>query len=405
MLISLITPTHKPSHLLRLYESLKVQTCKDFEWVIVPNNGADTSFLPQEDWIISVIDTSGNKNIGAIKNFAFKQGKGDWLAEVDHDDTLMPNCIEELIKVAREDICDFIYSDTIDLLPNNKSMLFSSKHGWSHYPFQNDTAEYTINKTFLPTPQSVARIWYAPNHIRVWKKSFYLAVGGHDTTLIALDDEDLLCRTYIHGRMHKIDKVLYIYYYHENNTFSHAETNQWIRDNSDVIYEKYIHSMMRKWCQLNNLLIIDIGKRGTLKPDAQRVDLDTSNLKDDSVGLIFADNCLQLYKHPVELMQKIWKALSHGGMLISNTLSTDGRGAFQDPTYQSYWNANSFWYYTKSNLAAYHGSHLRFQSTFIKDWFPSDYHKDMKLNYVIAHLTALKKDNSFNSAVPGIIEI
>ena len=239
----------------------------------------------------------------------------------------------------------------------------------------------------------------------MWKRSFYLAVGGHDTTLIALDDEDLLCRTYIHGRMHKIDKVLYIYYYHENNTFSHAETNQWIRDNSDVIYEKYIHSMMRKWCQLNNLLIVDIGKRGTLKPDAQRVDLDTSNLKDDSVGLIFADNCLQLYKHPVELMQKIWKALSHGGMLISNTLSTDGRGAFQDPTYQSYWNANSFWYYTKSNLAAYHGSHLRFQSTFIKDWFPSDYHKDMKLNYVIAHLTALKKDNSFSSAVPGIIEI
>ena len=77
-MLSLITPTHKPEHLMRLYESIKKQTVKDFEWVIVPNNGADVSFLPQEDWIRVVPYTAESKLIGAIKNFAFKQGNREW---------------------------------------------------------------------------------------------------------------------------------------------------------------------------------------------------------------------------------------------------------------------------------------------------------------------------------------
>ena len=405
MLLSLITPTHEPSFLLRLYQSIKSQTLSHFEWVIVPNNGADVSFLPHEPWIRIIPDSSGNKSIGAIKHFAFNQGQGDWLVEVDHDDELLPTCVEALIEAASKFDCDFIYSDTLDLMPDNQAMVFSETHGWHHYPLQLNTNAYTINRTFLPTPQSISRIWYAPNHVRAWKKEFYHVIGGHDVTLKVLDDQDLLCRTYIRGKMHKIEKVLYVYHYHEKNSFSLKETNQWIREHSDSIYEHYIIALMEKWCALNHLSKIDIGKRGPLKQGALKVDLDQARLDDNSVGLIFADNCLQLYKDPVQVLEKIWKALAHGGMLISNTLSTDGRGAFQDPTYLSYWNANSFWYYTKANLAAYHGSKLRFQSTFIKDWFPSDYHKAMKLDYVIAHLTALKKETTFETALPGLIEI
>ena len=48
---------------MRLYESIKKQTCNDFEWVIVPNNSADVSFIPQEDWIRIVPYTENNKLI------------------------------------------------------------------------------------------------------------------------------------------------------------------------------------------------------------------------------------------------------------------------------------------------------------------------------------------------------
>jgi len=45
-------------------------------------------------------------------------------------------------------------------------------------------------------------------------------------------------------------------------------------------------------------------------------------------------------------MRETHRCLSPQGWLLSQTLSTDRRGAFQDPTHVSFWNSNSFWYYT-----------------------------------------------------------
>jgi len=404
MKVSVITPTHRPAYLQRLYESLKVQTCKDFEWVVVPNNGADVSFLPKEDWIRIVPDNSGNKLIGAVKNFAFFQGQGEWLAEVDHDDEVTPDCIEEIVKAASTQKCDFIYSDAVDLMADGKSNIFSSANGWTYYPFTYKGVTHTINRTFLPTPQSVSRIWFAPNHIRVWKRELYHRLGGHDVTLKALDDQELMCRTYINGTMYKIEKVLYIYYYHSDNSFASQELNAWIQTYTVTLHEKYIAQLMEKWCDVNNYLKIDINKRGANRAGYINLDADTCSFGDNTVGLIRADDALQLYKDPVGLMTKLWKACVHGGMILSSTPSTDGRGAFQDPRHVSFWNSNSFWYYTRTSFAGFVGFEGQFQSTLVKDWTPSDYHKSVKIEYVIAHLSAIKnQDDQYR--LPGVIEV
>jgi O-antigen biosynthesis protein len=404
MLLSIITPTHKPTYLTRLYESLKIQTCKDFEWVVVPNNNADVSFLPKENWIRVVPYSEESKLIGAIKNYAFNQGIGDWLAEVDHDDEVTKNCVEEILKAAKENICDFIYSDSIDLMPGNTANVFNSSNNWTYYPYTYKGIVYTINRTFLPTPQSVSRIWFAPNHIRVWNKDFYKRIGGHDKTLKALDDQDLMCRTYIEGKMYKIEKVLYAYYYHATNSFASEELNKWIQEYTLVLYEKYIEQMMRRWCKDNNLLIIDINKRST-KEGCAGINLEKLEVvRDNTVGLILADDALQLYKDPINSMEKIWRMLAHNGMLLSSTPSTDGRGAFQDPTHTSFWNANSFWYYSKKVFAGFINTKAKFQLTYVKDWCPSEFHKQVKIEYVIAHLTAIKNDN-LRHMIPGVTEI
>ena len=41
-------------------------------------------------------------------------------------------------------------------------------------------------------------------------KNFYHKIGGHNIELSVIDDMDLLSRTFIYGRMAKVDKVLYI---------------------------------------------------------------------------------------------------------------------------------------------------------------------------------------------------
>ena len=53
----------------------------------------------------------------------------------------------------------------------------------------------------------------------------------------------------------------------------------------------------------------------------------------------------------VGVMNEIYRVLVPGGFLVSRTPSTDGRGAFQDPTHVSFWNQNSFWYYTRREHA------------------------------------------------------
>lgn len=415
-MLSLITPTHKPVYLMRLYESIKNQTRKDFEWVIVPNNGADVSFIPSESWIRIVPYTEDSKLIGAVKNFAFKQGLGEWLAEVDHDDELLPNCVEEVIKAIKENPdCDFIFSDSMEVDKNDNSVPYGSEFGWRHYSYDYNGKTYTINKSYPATPQSVSRIWFAPNHIRVWKKDFYYRLGGHNATLKALDDQELMCRTYVEGKMHQITTVLYKYHMHGNNSFASQELNSWIQEYTMVLYDQYITPMMEKWCDMKGLMKLDLcgghnPPKGYISIDLEKSDivhnLDVAPwpIPDNSVGIVRASDALEHLKDKIQTMKEIHRILAPGGMLLSHTPSTDGRGAFQDPTHVAFWNSNSFWYYTKAQTAAYINKPVRFQLTRIKNWFPSDWHKLHEITYVTAHLTALKGGDEWSYA-PGKIEI
>ena len=117
-IVSLITPTHRTDKLFRLYESIKAQTNKRFEWIIIPNGNADISVIPSEKWIKIIPYTDTNLNIGALKSFGFSQGIGTLLAEVDHDDELCSNCVEQLI--LNKDKGDFLYSNNLWLLSKDR---------------------------------------------------------------------------------------------------------------------------------------------------------------------------------------------------------------------------------------------------------------------------------------------
>lgn len=48
----------------------------------------------------------------------------------------------------------------------------------------------------------------------------------------------------------------------------------------------------------------------------------------------------------IHVMNEAWRVLVPGGVFDIEVPTTDGRGAWQDPQHRSYWNANSFTYYT-----------------------------------------------------------
>jgi hypothetical protein len=92
-------------------------------------------------------------------------------------------------------------------------------------------------------------------------------------------------------------------------------------------------------------------------------------------------------------MSEIHRVLAPGGWAFIEVPSTDGRGAFQDPTHVSYWNENSFFYYTHAGLAMYiDNSKIRFQQYRKQTWFPNEWMRTINACVVTAWLVAVKNN-------------
>lgn len=72
--------------------------------------------------------------------------------------------------------------------------------------------------------------------------------------------------------------------------------------------------------------------------------------ENDSLHYIRAFDIVEHLHDPIHTMNEAWRLLEHGGIFEVWVPSTDGRGAFQDPTHVSFWNENSFFYYSKKHL-------------------------------------------------------
>jgi len=83
---------------------------------------------------------------------------------------------------------------------------------------------------------------------------------------------------------------------------------------------------------------------------------------DGTVGLIRAYDVIEHLRDSLHTMREMYCVLAPGGYAVLSVPSTDGRGAFQDPTHVSFWNENSFLYYTDREWAKYIDCPVRFQA-------------------------------------------
>ena len=412
MKFTIFTPTHNPEYLKRLDESIKLQTIQDFEWLIVPNG----EFVQKSTEIESIVSCpqvrvlpyiGETSNIGEIKKFCCDNAKGEILVEVDHDDELVPCCLEKLADAFADETIDFAYSNCVEI-KNGESFTYDGKFGWQYRPFVWKNKTYSECIAFDPSPASFSRIWFAPNHVRAWKKSFYEKIGGHNPKRDVLDDHELMCKTYIAGNVKHIDECLYIYHYHVNNTCK-GDRNAFIQTETMNIYSQYIYQLVEKWCDLKGLRKIDLCGAHSKPEGYESVDLKGGDIKANlnkkwpfksgTVGLFRAHDALEHLKNPIHVMKEAYRCLAPNGWFLTMTPSTDGRGAFQDPTHVSFWNSNSFWYYAKSQTAKYIDTPVRFQTPNVRNFFPSEWHKLHNIVYVKADLY------KFHGRTPGLIEI
>ena len=420
MKFSIITPEHRQDnfpYLLELYDSILAQTYENWEWVIYTNGDVTPDNLPprikQDERVKVFQDLTDNTKVGYIKNRAFHLGSGDVLVEVDHDDAITPDCLEELYKAYSSDSSiGFVYSNTAVYKMDGDFIPYREDHGWSYTTFSWKGMELYAMDAFPPTSHAMSFIWYAPDHIRTWKASLYREIGGHDPAYDICDDQELMYRTFLNTKMHHIPKTLYIYRITGQNTW--LERNQGIQELTVDLFDFNIRKLVAKEADEKGLLKVDIGGGLNPFPGYKTVDIrETADyvadlnegipLPDNSVWALNAHHVLEHLKDPIHSMREIHRVLAHGGWAFIEVPSTDGRGAFQDPTHITFWNDNSFLYYTDKELATFiDNTDIRFQEMKKTNYYPNARMEELDVLVTCAVLVAVKNDDE---RLPGPLSI
>ncbi|MER5492832.1 glycosyltransferase [Streptomyces sp. NPDC002454] len=404
---SVFTPSHRPRFLDECLATLQAQSRGDWEWIVLLNNGA--RWRPEHpDERVRVEIADDIRGVGATKRRACELARGELLVELDHDDLLARDCLAELGKAfdAHPDVV-FVYSNTAQITEDGgrDDTRFNEAHGWTYEDVPVDGRQLLAARTMAPTPHNVSYIWYAPNHVRAFRRDAYLKVGGYDATRTVLDDQDLMCRLFQEGDFHHVERCLYLQRMHPANTQRDAAVNAHIQRETVALYDKYVEANALAWSRRRGLLALDLGAAHRKPPGYLGVDQhpgegvdivatlpDPLDLPDGSVGLIRAVDFLEHVPAKVPLINELYRLLAPGGMLLTMTPSSDGRGAYQDPTHVAFYNENSFWYYTDDQYRTFVPEiEARFQSSRLVTYFPTDWHSSNDISYVVANLIAMKE--------------
>ena len=92
-------------------------------------------------------------------------------------------------------------------------------------------------------------------------------------------------------------------------------------------------------------------------------------VKDNSLNEIMAFDFLEHLPlgKTIFLIEEVWRALKSGGKFEHFTPSTEGNGAFQDPTHLSFWNLNSWLYFSETQINKEYGIKARFRVEVLRD--------------------------------------
>ena len=106
-MITIFTPTYNRAHLLgRLFESLKQQTRKDFEWIVVDDGSTDDTeqvvkgLMADSDIPVRYFKKLNGGKHTAI-NLGVQQAQGDLFWILDSDDSLPANAVETVMRYAQ----------------------------------------------------------------------------------------------------------------------------------------------------------------------------------------------------------------------------------------------------------------------------------------------------------------
>lgn len=228
-LISYFTPAYNTGEkLFMTYSSLRDQTYIDWEWVIVndSNDGGATlkvaNLIASKDPRVRVFDITPKSggNIGEVKWRAATLCRGYILAELDHDDYLVPTCTADLYNASQAfKDAGFFYTDSAEIDQNWNSLSYPDGFALGYGRYVNESV---LDKTFKVAvssninPKTIRHIVGVPNHVRAWRRETYFEIRGHCRDLAIADDYELIVRTFLKTKMVRIPRLGYLQFIYNN---------------------------------------------------------------------------------------------------------------------------------------------------------------------------------------------
>jgi len=190
-LISIITPVFNPPVKVHkeLIESVLNQTYTNFELLLYNfgNNPEVVSLLnryAEKDKRIIVKQNLENRGISKNSNLCLEDVKGEFVALLDHDDSLMPNALFECVKAINTQDLDFIYTDKDKITEDGIRFEPFFKPDWS--------PELELGGNYL-------------THFNLMRTKLIKNLGGWDSNTDGAQDWDLFWRI-----LEKTDRIVHI---------------------------------------------------------------------------------------------------------------------------------------------------------------------------------------------------
>jgi GT2 family glycosyltransferase len=205
-LISVLTPVHDPPPQLleEAIASVRAQTYTHWELCLVDDGSTDpaiTAALQRHaasDPRIHLTRHDHAQGISAATNAALQSATGDYIALLDHDDTLTPDALQHVAdQIATQPDLDMIYTDE-DVVGEAGLIERHPKPGWS--------------------PEHMAALMYTC-HLGVYRRSLAVDLGGFQSRFDGCQDYDFVLRLMERtDRVAHIPRILYHWRAHADST-------------------------------------------------------------------------------------------------------------------------------------------------------------------------------------------
>jgi len=195
-LVSVIIPTYNRADLVaEALASVKAQTYRDFEIVVVDDGGTDGTCEVLSAWReIRVLRHPGRRGVSAARNTGINAARGQWLAFLDSDDLWLPD------KLARQ---MFWLEGQPELLICQTDETWVRRGVRVNKPLSH---RKMAGRIFLP---SLARCMISPSAV-ILNRRLFEDHGGFDETLPAAEDYDLWLRLTWRYEVGLVDEPLVI---------------------------------------------------------------------------------------------------------------------------------------------------------------------------------------------------